>query len=149
MIDYLNKETYNFYLPEELIATNPNYKRDKCKLMTMNIKTGEIEHKIFYDIIDYLKKDDILISWAISSCEISYASCGHIHLPDHIGQSYSYQSISIDQFDIFADSILKNSQTCSCLKSCDNRHRKKRCRKREKDRRKLQCGVQSIVFWCM
>ena len=61
MIDYLNKETYNFYLPEELIATNPNYKRDNCKLMTMNIKTGEIEHKIFYDIIDYLKKDDILI----------------------------------------------------------------------------------------
>ena len=61
MIDYLNKETYNFYLPEELIATNPNYKRDNCKLMTINIKTGEIEHKIFYDIIDYLKKDDILI----------------------------------------------------------------------------------------
>ena len=61
MIDYLNKETYNFYLPEELIATNPNYKRDNCKLMTMNIKTGEIEHKIFYNIIDYLKKDDILI----------------------------------------------------------------------------------------
>ena len=61
MIDYLNKETYNFYLPEKLIATNPNYKRDNCKLMTMDIKTGEIEHKIFYDIIDYLKKDDILI----------------------------------------------------------------------------------------
>ena len=61
MIDYLNKETYNFYLPENLIATNPNYDRDKCKLMTMNIKTGEIEHKFFYDIIDYLKKDDILV----------------------------------------------------------------------------------------
>lgn len=61
MIDYLNKETYNFYLPEKLIATNPNYDRDKCKLMTMNIKTGEIEHNFFYDIIDYLKKDDILV----------------------------------------------------------------------------------------
>lgn len=61
MIDYLNKETYNFYLPEELIATNPNYKRDNCKLMTMNIKTGKTEHKFFYDIINYLKKDDILI----------------------------------------------------------------------------------------
>ena len=61
MIDYLNKETYNFYLPENLIATNPNYDRDKCKLMTMNIKTGEIEHKFFYDIIDYLKKDDVLV----------------------------------------------------------------------------------------
>ena len=61
MTDYLNKETYNFYLPENLIATNPNYDRDKCKLMTMNIKTGEIEHKFFYDIIDYLKKDDVLV----------------------------------------------------------------------------------------
>lgn len=61
MIDYLNKETYNFYLPEKLIATNPNYERDKCKLMTMNIKTGKIEHKFFYDIIDYLKEDDILV----------------------------------------------------------------------------------------
>ena len=61
MIDYLNKETYNFYLPENLIATTPNYDRDKCKLMTMNIKTGKIEHKFFYDIIDYLKKDDILV----------------------------------------------------------------------------------------
>ena len=28
MIDYLNKETYNFYLPEKLIATNPNYKKE-------------------------------------------------------------------------------------------------------------------------
>lgn len=61
MIDYLNKETYNFYLPEKLIATNPNYDRDKCKLMTMNIKTGKIQHNFFYDIIDYLKKDDILV----------------------------------------------------------------------------------------
>ena len=61
MTDYLNKETYNFYLPENLIATTPNYDRDKCKLMTMNIETGKIEHKFFYDIIDYLKKDDILV----------------------------------------------------------------------------------------
>lgn len=61
MTDYLNKETYNFYLPERLIATKPNYERDRCKLMTMNIKTGEIEHKIFYDITDYLKKFDILV----------------------------------------------------------------------------------------
>lgn len=61
MTDYLNKETYNFYLPERLIATKPDYERDRCKLMTMNIKTGEIEHKIFYDITNYLRKDDILV----------------------------------------------------------------------------------------
>ena len=61
MIDYLNRETYNFYLPENLIATTPNYKRDHCKLMTINKNTGEVEHKIFSDIINYLNKDDILV----------------------------------------------------------------------------------------
>ncbi|WP_028330816.1 tRNA preQ1(34) S-adenosylmethionine ribosyltransferase-isomerase QueA [Brachyspira alvinipulli] len=61
MIDYLNKETYNFYLPENLIATEPNYERDHCKLMLLNKKTGQLEHKIFSDIINYLNKDDILV----------------------------------------------------------------------------------------
>ena len=61
MIDYLNRETYNFYLPENLIATSPNYERDHCKLMTISKNTGEIEHKIFSDIINYLNKNDILV----------------------------------------------------------------------------------------
>ena len=61
MIDYLNKETYNFYLPENLIATSPNYERDHCKLMTLNKNTGKLEHKIFSDIINYLNKDDVLV----------------------------------------------------------------------------------------
>ena len=61
MIDYLNKETYNFYLPENLIATTPNYERDHCKLMILNKDTGKLEHKIFSDIINYLNKDDILV----------------------------------------------------------------------------------------
>lgn len=61
MIDYLNKETYNFYLPENLIATEPNYERDHCKLMLLNKKTGQLEHKIFSDIIGYLNSDDVLV----------------------------------------------------------------------------------------
>ncbi|WP_295161638.1 tRNA preQ1(34) S-adenosylmethionine ribosyltransferase-isomerase QueA [uncultured Brachyspira sp.] len=61
MTDYLNKEAYNFYLPENLIAAEPNYKRDKCRLMTLNRNTGEIEHKIFSDIINYMNKDDVLV----------------------------------------------------------------------------------------
>ena len=61
MIDYLNKETYNFYLPENLIATEPNYERDHCKLMLLNKKTGQLEHKIFSDIINYLNSDDVLV----------------------------------------------------------------------------------------
>ena len=61
MTDYLNKETYNFYLPENLIATTPNYERDHCKLMLLNKDTGKLEHKIFSEIINYLNKDDILV----------------------------------------------------------------------------------------
>lgn len=61
MIDYLNKETYNFYLPENLIATSPNYERDHCKLMILNKNTGKLEHKIFSDIIGYLNNDDVLV----------------------------------------------------------------------------------------
>ncbi|MEI0603219.1 tRNA preQ1(34) S-adenosylmethionine ribosyltransferase-isomerase QueA [Brachyspira alvinipulli] len=61
MIDYLNKETYNFYLPENLIATEPNYERDHCKLMILNKKTGQLEHKIFSDIIGYLNSNDVLV----------------------------------------------------------------------------------------
>ena len=61
MIDYLNKKTYNFYLPENLIATIPNYERDHCKLMVLNKNTGKIEHKFFFDIINYLNKNDILV----------------------------------------------------------------------------------------
>lgn len=61
MTDYLNKETYNFYLPENLIATLPNYKRDNCKLMVLNKNNSNIYHEIFYDIINYFKEDDILV----------------------------------------------------------------------------------------
>ena len=45
---------FDFYLPEELIAQHPLEKRDESRLMVLDKKTGEIEHKRFYDIIDYL-----------------------------------------------------------------------------------------------
>lgn len=54
-------ETYNFHLPKELIATSPKEKRDECLLMTLSGKSGEIEHKHFYDIIDYLHDGDTLV----------------------------------------------------------------------------------------
>ena len=52
---------FDFYLPEELIAQHPLEKRDTSRLMVLNKVTGEIEHKRFYDIIDYLKKGDTLV----------------------------------------------------------------------------------------
>jgi S-adenosylmethionine:tRNA ribosyltransferase-isomerase len=55
--------THDFYyeLPEELIAQFPTAERDKCRLMVLDKNTGEVEHKIFSDIIDYLNPADMLV----------------------------------------------------------------------------------------
>ena len=55
--------THDFYydLPEELIAQSPSEERDMCRLMVLDSKTGEIEHKLFRDIIDYLNPEDMLV----------------------------------------------------------------------------------------
>jgi S-adenosylmethionine:tRNA ribosyltransferase-isomerase len=57
----LKTSDFNFDLPEELIAQVPLQKRDESRLMLLNKETGEIEHKIFKNIIDYLKEGDCLV----------------------------------------------------------------------------------------
>jgi len=52
---------FDYYLPEELIAQTPLEKRDSSRLLVLDKKTGEMEHKRFYDIIDYLNKGDTLV----------------------------------------------------------------------------------------
>ncbi|MBP3507690.1 MAG: tRNA preQ1(34) S-adenosylmethionine ribosyltransferase-isomerase QueA [Lachnospiraceae bacterium] len=52
---------FNYELPEELIAQDPLEKRDNSRLMVLHRRTGEIEHKHFYDIIDYLNPGDCLV----------------------------------------------------------------------------------------
>ncbi len=54
-------EDFNYELPEELIAQTPIEKRDTSRLMVLDKNTGKIEHKHFYDIIDYLHKGDVLV----------------------------------------------------------------------------------------
>lgn len=56
-------KTKDFYydLPESLIAQIPTEPRDMSRLMAINKTTGEIEHKIFRDIVDYLNENDILV----------------------------------------------------------------------------------------
>ena len=56
-------KTSDFYydLPEELIAQTPLVQRDGSRLMVLDRKTGEIAHKHFYDILDYLKPGDCLV----------------------------------------------------------------------------------------
>lgn len=57
----MNIEQFDFELPEELIAQTPLEKRDTSKLLVLDKKTGEIEHKHFTDIIDYLESGDTLV----------------------------------------------------------------------------------------
>ena len=54
-------EEFDFELPEELIAQHPTDKRDESRLMVLHKNTGVIEHRHFYDIIDYLKPGDVLV----------------------------------------------------------------------------------------
>jgi S-adenosylmethionine:tRNA ribosyltransferase-isomerase len=56
-------ETHDFYydLPEELIAQFPSAERDGCRLMVLDRESGKVEHKHFYDIIDYLNPEDMLV----------------------------------------------------------------------------------------
>ena len=49
---------FDFELPKEKIASNPTRWRDECKLMVLHKDTGEIEHRLFKDIIDYFGKGD-------------------------------------------------------------------------------------------
>lgn len=52
---------FKFDLPDKLIATHPAKNRDESRLMVVNRKTGEIEHKIFKDIINYFDDKDVFI----------------------------------------------------------------------------------------
>lgn len=56
-------KTHDFYydLPEELIAQTPAEPRDSSRLLIYDRETDTIEHKHFYDIVDYLEKGDLLV----------------------------------------------------------------------------------------
>lgn len=53
--------SFDFKLPEKLIAKYPAKERDESKLMVIHRETGKIEHKKFKDIIDYFDEDDVMI----------------------------------------------------------------------------------------
>lgn len=54
-------ELFDFYLPEELIAQSPKEQRDQCRLMVIDRENQTIEHKVFSDILSYLKPGDVLV----------------------------------------------------------------------------------------
>ena len=60
-VDLLNTKSYFYDLPEELIAQTPAEPRDSSRLLVYHKSSGEIEHKIFRDVLDYLKPGDVLV----------------------------------------------------------------------------------------
>ena len=57
----MKKHDFYYDLPNELIAQTPIEPRDASRMMVVNRQTGEIEHKHFYDVVDYLNPGDCLI----------------------------------------------------------------------------------------
>lgn len=56
-----NINYYDFDLPEELIAQTPEKKRDHSRLMVLNKTNKTIEHRHFFDILEYLHEGDVLV----------------------------------------------------------------------------------------
>lgn len=54
-------DEFDYELPQELIAQRPSEQRDICRLMVMDRSSGTVEHKHFYDVLDYLNPGDCLV----------------------------------------------------------------------------------------
>ena len=57
----MKTDDFDYYLPEELIAQTPLEKRDSSKFLVIDKKTGNIEHRKFNDIVEYLNPGDVLV----------------------------------------------------------------------------------------
>lgn len=57
----MRKEDFYFDLPEELIAQDPLEDRSSSKLLVLDKHTGEVEHHVFCDVLDYLNEGDCLV----------------------------------------------------------------------------------------
>ena len=57
----MRKPDFYFDLPEELIAQTPLERRDSSRLLHLDKTTGELEHRHFYDLLDYLREGDCMV----------------------------------------------------------------------------------------
>ena len=58
---FVKTSDFFYHLPEELIAQTPLQQRDSSRLMVLDRKTGQVTHKHFFDIINYLQPGDCLV----------------------------------------------------------------------------------------
>ncbi len=52
---------FDFHMPPELLAMHPSEERDEARLMVLHRKTGEIEHRLFKDLIEYVDEGDLML----------------------------------------------------------------------------------------
>ena len=57
----MRKSDFYFDLPEELIAQTPLERRDSSRLLHLDKVTGELEHRHFYELLDYLREGDCMV----------------------------------------------------------------------------------------
>ena len=57
----MKKSDFDFYLPEELIAQTPLEKRDSSRLLVLDKATGALEHRHFYELLEFLNEGDCLV----------------------------------------------------------------------------------------
>lgn len=57
----MDLKEFDFVLPQELIAQEPVFPRDMCRLMVLHRETQAIEHRVFRDILHYLESGDVLV----------------------------------------------------------------------------------------
>ena len=60
-MEQLLKSDFYFDLPEELIAQDPLEDRSSSRLLVLDKNTGDVEHHVFKEIIDYLNEGDCLV----------------------------------------------------------------------------------------
>ena len=58
----MRTDDFDYDLPDELIAQAPAEPRDSCRLLVLHREDGSIEHRIFTDIVDYLRPGDLLVA---------------------------------------------------------------------------------------
>ena len=58
----MRTDDFDYPLPDELIAQSPAEPRDHCRLLVLDREDGHVEHRRFYDILDYLEPGDLLVA---------------------------------------------------------------------------------------
>jgi len=52
---------FRYTLPDKLVALHPSENRDESRLLVLDRKTGDIEHKVFKDVLDYFVNKDVMV----------------------------------------------------------------------------------------